>query len=93
MAGHGGDGFMKFQDQEELTSSQLADALAAMHAQARCLLRITCSALVALDRHILSSLVLNLWAASRVCVGEGTSTGKQKADQRRPWRRAATGSC
>ena len=34
MAGHGGNGFMKFQDQEELTSSQLADALAAMQAQA-----------------------------------------------------------
>ena len=34
MAGHGGDGFMKFQDQEELTSSQLADALATMRAQA-----------------------------------------------------------
>ena len=33
MAGHGGDGFMKFQDQEELTSSELADALAAMHTQ------------------------------------------------------------
>ena len=41
MAGHGGDGFMKFQDQEELTSSALADALATMHTQVGALLQIT----------------------------------------------------
>jgi len=60
MAGHGGDGFMKFQDQEELTSSQLADALATMHAQAsRRLLLLTKSNAwppAALDRRPKASL-------------------------------------
>lgn len=35
MAGHGGEDFMKFQDQEELTSAELGDALAAMREQGR----------------------------------------------------------
>lgn len=35
MAGHGGEDFMKFQDQGELTAAELADALASMHAQGR----------------------------------------------------------
>lgn len=35
MSGHGGDGFLKFQDQEELSSQDLADALDQMHRQRR----------------------------------------------------------
>ena len=29
--GHGGDGFLKFQDSEELTSTDLADAIESMY--------------------------------------------------------------
>jgi len=30
LTGHGGDGFLKFQDSEEITSQELADALEQM---------------------------------------------------------------
>ena len=70
MAGHGGDGFMKFQDQEELTSSQLADALATMHAQAGCLLHAGCSAFPPLTRKLVSFvIILKAMAASCMFVG------------------------
>lgn len=35
MTGHGGDGFLKFQDAEELTEIDLADAIETMHEQKR----------------------------------------------------------
>ncbi len=35
MTGHGGDGFLKFQDNHELTSHDFADALAQMHEKKR----------------------------------------------------------
>ena len=35
MAGHGGEDFMKFQDQQELTAAELGDAFAAMRAAGR----------------------------------------------------------
>lgn len=36
MSGHGGNGFLKFQDSQELTSQELADAFAQMHEKGRC---------------------------------------------------------
>lgn len=35
MTGHGGDGFLKFQDSEELTSTELANAFEQMHQKSR----------------------------------------------------------
>lgn len=35
LTGHGGDGFLKFQDAEELTEVDLADAIETMHEQRR----------------------------------------------------------
>lgn len=35
ITGHGGDGFIKFQDQSELRDEEIADALAQMHAKGR----------------------------------------------------------
>ena len=35
MTGHGGDGFLKFQDAEEITSTELADAFEQMWQQRR----------------------------------------------------------
>jgi phosphatidylinositol glycan class K len=35
MTGHGGEDFLKFQDQEELSSDELADAFAQMWAKKR----------------------------------------------------------
>jgi phosphatidylinositol glycan class K len=35
LTGHGGDGFLKFQDAEELTEVDLADAIETMHEQKR----------------------------------------------------------
>jgi len=35
LTGHGGDGFLKFQDSEELTEVDLADAIETMHEQKR----------------------------------------------------------
>jgi glycosylphosphatidylinositol transamidase (GPIT) subunit GPI8 len=35
LCGHGGEGYLKFQDSEELTTAQLAQALAHMHAKRR----------------------------------------------------------
>lgn len=35
MTGHGGDEFLKFQDQEEISAFDLADAFASMHTKRR----------------------------------------------------------
>lgn len=35
LTGHGGDGFLKFQDSEEVTSQELADALEQMYQKKR----------------------------------------------------------
>ncbi|KAG6961046.1 hypothetical protein JG688_00009300 [Phytophthora aleatoria] len=36
MSGHGGDGFLKFQDFEEMSSQDLADSIQEMHVKKRC---------------------------------------------------------
>lgn len=36
MTGHGGDGFLKFQDFEELSSQDIADSIQEMHVKKRC---------------------------------------------------------
>lgn len=68
LSGHGGNGFLKFQDQEELSSVDLADAIASMHRQGRygqlMLVIDTCQA-ESMHEHIDSPNTLSI-TASRV---------------------------
>lgn len=68
MTGHGGDGFLKFQDSEELTSIELADAIEQMHQKRRyneiLLITDTCQA-ESLGQQLYSPNVLSV-ASSKV---------------------------
>lgn len=69
LAGHGGDGFLKFRDHQELTARELADGLGHMQAQRRykelLLLLDTCQAASLTDDFDALEGVLSLSASSR----------------------------
>lgn len=67
VTGHGGDEFLKFQDQQEVTSTDIADALAQMAAKGRyrelLLMADTCQA-ATLAKHLYSPRVLALGSSA-----------------------------
>lgn len=69
MTGHGGDGFLKFQDQEEVQSQDLADAFAQMHEKRRCATKLSLFTTSGGDFRALPTAILRLVAIeSEACV-------------------------